>query len=109
MSKKETETAEAADKEVKEEQKTAGGQEAATEQEGKETARVYCGPSVRGVARQFTVYTREIPQELDEFFKAHPAAKSLLVPIDRFAQTRKKLETAGTAEAILFKKVRSEL
>ena len=29
-----------------------------------EKKRVYCGPSVRGVAKQFTVYTGELPEDL---------------------------------------------
>lgn len=70
---------------------------------------VYCGPSVRGVARQFTVYTGGIPDALKEFIREHRAAKGLLVGVERFAQVRTRLETPGTAEAILFGKVRSEL
>ena len=71
---------------------------------------VYCGPSVRGVARQYTVYaTGNTPAALDEFVTMHPAAKGLLVPVERFAATRKALETAGTAESILYNKVKSEL
>ena len=67
---------------------------------------VYCGPSVRGVARQYTVYASgNTPAALDEFVKQHPAAKNLLVPVERFAQTRKALETAGTAESILYNKI----
>ena len=52
----------------------------------KETrTRVYCGPSVRGVARQYTVYASgNTPAALDEFVKQHPAAKNLLVPVERF-------------------------
>lgn len=71
---------------------------------------VYCGPSVRGVARQYTVYASgNTPAALDEFVKQHPAAKNLLVPVERFAQTRKALETAGTAESILYNKIKNEL
>lgn len=80
--------------------------------EGRSTGKhpcVYCGPSVRGVARQYTVYAASIPAALEEFVKNHPAAKSLLVPVERFAETRKRLETAGTAEAILYNKIKSEL
>ena len=66
---------------------------------------VYCGPSVRGVARQYTVYASgNTPAALQ-----HPAAKNLLVPVERFAQTRKALETAGTAESILYNKIKNEL
>ena len=49
------------------------------------------------------------PAALDEFVKQHPAAKNLLVPVERFAQTRKALETAGTAESILYNKIKNEL
>lgn len=70
---------------------------------------VYCGPSVRGVARQFTPYTVGIPDALKEFVARHPAAKGLIVPIERFAQTRKQLETRGTAAYILYQKIKNEL
>lgn len=70
---------------------------------------VYCGPSVRGVARQYTVYNGGIPDVVKQFITEHPAAKGLLVSVERFAQVRIKLETRGTAEAILFNKVRAEL
>ena len=84
-----------------------GETEAKTEHK---TPCVYCGPSVRGVARQYTVYASgNTPAALDEFVKQHPAAKNLLVPVERFAQTRKALETAGTAESILYNKIKNEL
>ena len=70
---------------------------------------VYCGPSVRGVARQYTVYAGEIPDALADFIKAHPAAKGLLVSVERFAQVRSNLGKSGTAEAILYQKIKSEL
>ncbi len=70
---------------------------------------VYCGPSVRGVARQYTVYNGGIPDVVKQFIMEHPAAKGLLVSAERFAQVRIKLETRGTAESILFNKVRAEL
>lgn len=70
---------------------------------------VYCGPSVRGVSRQYTVYTGEVPEALAEFVKEHPAAKGLIVPVARFAETRRNLGKSGTAEAILFEKIKSEI
>lgn len=66
---------------------------------------VYCGPSVRNVARQYTVYNGGITDVLKKFVMEHPAAKGLLVSVERFAQVRIKLETKGTAESILFNKV----
>ncbi len=70
---------------------------------------VYCGPTVRGVAKQYTVFAGNIPESLQAFIYRHPEAKALLVEVDRFAETRKKIETAGTAEAILYNKIKSEL
>lgn len=70
---------------------------------------VYCGPSVRGVARQYTTYQGGIPGSLKEFIKEHPAARGLIVSTEKFAGIRKRLETHGTAEAIIYKKVKDEL
>jgi hypothetical protein len=70
---------------------------------------VYCGPSVRGVARQYTIYKGGIPKELKAFLQAHPAARRLIVPIGQFAGILEKLETRGTAEAALYKQVKAEL
>ena len=64
-----------------------------TERENTSATQVYCGPTVRGVAKQYI----------------HPEAGELVVDVERFAETRKRLETAGTAEAILYGKIKSEL
>ena len=77
--------------------------------DAEQESRVYCGPSVRGVAKQYTVFSGETPELLAGFIKEHPAAGALIVPTERFAEVRRKLETAGTAEAILYKQIKSEL
>lgn len=66
---------------------------------------VYCGPTVRGVAKQFTVYSAGIPAALESYMKEHPAARGLTVPLEKFAQTRENLRKKGTAEAVLFEKL----
>ena len=70
---------------------------------------VYCGPTVRGVVKQYTVFAGNIPEPLQAFIDKRPEAKALLVAVDRFAETRKKIETAGSAESILYHKIKSEL
>ncbi len=70
---------------------------------------VYCGPSVIGVAGQFTVYRNGIPEPLREFIDAHPAAKGLLIPLGRFAKARIALETPGSAENVLYQRIVSGL
>ena len=70
---------------------------------------MYCGPTVRGVARQYTTYMGGIPEPLKEFIREHPAARALIAPTERFAVIRKRLETPGTAEAIVYQKIRAQL
>ncbi len=70
---------------------------------------VYCGPTVRGVVKQYTVFSGNIPETLQAFIEKHPEAKALLVAVDCFAETRKRMETAGTAESILYHKIKSEM
>lgn len=84
--------------------------EAKVEETKTETkAKVYCGPSVRGVVRQYTVFNGEVSELLKAFIEKHPLAESLLVDVDEFAETRKALGTKGSAQAVLFEKLRKEL
>ena len=48
----------------------------------KPEAIVYCGPSVRGIAKQYTVYHGRLPAQLVTFLAKHPAAQSLCVPLN---------------------------
>lgn len=95
-------------KKINEAENTAEKQASAAETE-RTISRVYCGPSVRGVARQFTVYAGALPEALQEFIKLHPAASGLVVPMEAFATARRRVETPGTAENILYNKIKSEL
>ena len=70
---------------------------------------VYCGPSIKGVARQYTTYQGGISDALREFIKAHPDALGLIVPTGKFQAMRKRLETHGTREAKLYKAVKAGL
>lgn len=70
---------------------------------------VYCGPSIKGVARQYSVYSNGIPNALKALVNAHPVAKALIVPLERFAETRLKLEQKGSAESIIYNAFKSEL
>ena len=79
------------------------------EEKTEEATKVYCGPSVRGVVRQYTVFKGDISELLKAFIKDHPIAESLLVDVKDFAETRKALSTKGSAQAILFDKLRKEL
>ena len=70
---------------------------------------VYCGPSVRGVARQYTTYQGGITDAMRDFIKEHPEARGLIVPTGKFPAMRKRLETPGTPEAAIYKLVKARL
>lgn len=70
---------------------------------------VYCGPTVRGVARQYTTYQGGIPDTLRDFIKEHPEARRLIVSTAQFPAYRRRLDTPGTAEAKLYKRVKEQL
>ena len=44
------------------------------------TTVVYCGPSIPGVAKQYTAYTNGIPTALAEAIVKQPAMEGLVVP-----------------------------
>lgn len=86
----------------------------AAEEETREELRfpspcVYCGPTVRGVSRQYTTYVGGVPEELEAFVRRHPEARGLIVSVDSFPTVRERLNRSGTAEAILFRKLRAKL
>ena len=70
---------------------------------------VYCGPTVRGVARQYTTFQGGIPDALRDFIKEHPEARQLIVSTAQFPAMRRRLDTTGTAEAKLYKQVKELL
>ena len=77
--------------------------------EGIQNPCVYCGPIVRGVARQYTTYQGGIPDALRDFIKDHPEARQLVVSTAEFPAMRKRLDTPGTAEAKLYKQVKEQI
>ncbi len=49
---------------------------------------VYCGPTLPGAARQYTVYRNGIPSPLAAALEARPALRGLLLPLDRLPEAR---------------------
>ena len=70
---------------------------------------VYCGPTVRGVARQYTTYQGGISDTLRNFIADHPEARQLIVSTSQFPAMLKRLDTPGTAEAKHYKRVKEQL
>ena len=67
-------------------------------------AAAYCGPTVKGIAPQYTVFVDVLPEKLKEKVEQVPFLKVLIVPLDKLAEMRVKIEQDGTRENILYKK-----
>lgn len=52
---------------------------------------VYCGPTIPGVAKQFTIYNNGIPRTLAEEIVKTPATGGLVVPLDTLPAAMKQL------------------
>lgn len=95
MSEKKTETAQA---------------EAAQAAEAAQTGRVvWCGPTVRGVAVQYTTFIGGLPQRVQNLIAKYPAAAALVVPYDRFAETRLRISGGKAAECILIHNLQKQI
>lgn len=51
----------------------------------------YCGPTIPGAARQYTVYQNGIPGSLAEALADNPALRGLVLPLDRLPEARASL------------------
>lgn len=85
-------------------EKTAAETAAPAKTPAQPEAVAYCGPTIKGIAAQGTVFVNGLPDKLTEKITEFPALKGLIVPRSKFAETRARVEKEGTAENILFKK-----
>ncbi len=85
------------------EKKTTAAQEAQTPAEAV-GAVAYCGPTVKGIAPQYTVFVDGLPEKLKEKVEQVPLLNALIVPLDKLAETRVKIDQEGTRENILYAK-----
>lgn len=64
---------------------------AKTKKEPEATTVVYCGPTIPGVANQFTFYSNGIPAPLAEAIQENPSMGGLVIPLDQLPDAMKKL------------------
>ena len=67
---------------------------------------VYCGPTVKNTVKQ---YSKAVPDAVNRFLDAVPMARGLLVPLDKFKDTRVALENPKSSAGILFAAVKAAL
>lgn len=62
---------------------------------------VYCGPTIRGVVKQFTVYRGGVPEALAAAQKKAPVLGGLTVPLEQLPEAMRQLrEQTGPIYAL---------
>lgn len=58
---------------------------------------VYCGPTIPGVAKQYTIYSNGVAPALAAAADAHPVIRGLIVPLDELPEAMRQLrERSGS-------------
>lgn len=66
---------------------------------------VYCGPSIKGVARQYTAYTNGIPEGLREAAEKNKVLAALIVPLEDLPGAMRQLRQKTGRIYALYKAV----
>lgn len=66
---------------------------------------MYMGPTLRGVVRSGTVFEKGLPKNLSRLAEKRPVINNLIVPLADTVETKKAINTEGTAEAVSYDKI----
>lgn len=66
---------------------------------------VYCGPSIKGVARQYTAYNNGIPEGLKQAAEKNKILAALIVPMEDLPEAMRQLRQRSGRIYTLYKAV----
>ena len=66
---------------------------------------VYCGPSIKGVARQYTAYNNGIPEGLKQAAEKNKILAALTVPLEDLPEAMRQLRQRSGRIYTLYKAV----
>ena len=66
---------------------------------------VYCGPSIKGVARQYTAYNNGIPEGLKQAAEKNKIRAALIVPLEDLPEAMRQLRQRSGRIYTLYKAV----
>lgn len=68
---------------------------------------VYCGPTIPGVATQFTTYANGLPATLSEAIEKNKVLGGLVVPLDQLPKVRKQFHAGAGRYFELYRKAQT--
>lgn len=66
---------------------------------------VYCGPSIKGVARQYTAYNNGLPEGLKQAAEKNKILAALIVPLEDLPEAMRQLRQKSGRIYTLYKAV----
>ena len=69
---------------------------------------VYCGPSIKGVARQFTAYNNGIPEGLKAATEKNKVLAAMIVPLEELPEAMRQLRQKSGRIYTLYKAVQGK-
>ena len=66
---------------------------------------VYCGPSIKGVAKQYTAYNNGIPEGLKQAAEKNKILAALIVPLEDLPEAMRQLRQRSGRIYTLYKAV----
>lgn len=69
---------------------------------------VYCGPSIKGVARRFTAYNNGIPEGLKAATEKNKVLAAMIVPLEELPEAMRQLRQKSGRIYTLYKAVQGK-
>lgn len=69
---------------------------------------VYCGPSIKGVVRQFTAYNNGIPEGLKAATEKNKVLAAMIVPLEELPEAMRQLRQKSGRIYTLYKAVQGK-
>lgn len=66
---------------------------------------VYTGPTIKGIAVQYSQFIHGIPKRLLEYAEENRDVKRLIVPVDKFLEAKKNINIQGSIENISYNNI----
>lgn len=73
------------------------------------TTYIYCGPTIVGLVKQYSLFTGGIPEQLAEAAAKNAAIKALILPVDKLQEARKQINARSGAVYALYKRVQEQI
>lgn len=71
----------------------------------KSEAVVWCGPTIKGIVRQYTVFSDGLPANVKAVVGKQPLYGALVRPVESFSATKAALRDPNSAESLIYKQI----